>query len=183
MYRSASTGSNHSLEVFSPGTSSARWENQLSGAAPCQCFTPGAMLTNVARAQLPCRFAPFLVKTSTSHADEDLSTTAFGVMGMPVVAAAGLERHVVDTDLFGGKGREVALPDKVLCKCVVGGTDGKGHLVLMLGSCVGGIVIRPDLLRHAKGRPRLGPSRVKRRMRKDFRYLSPGHPLLFADIR
>lgn len=44
-YPSSSTGSSHSLEVSSPGTSSARWENQLSGAAPCQCFTPGAMLT------------------------------------------------------------------------------------------------------------------------------------------
>lgn len=44
-YASSSTGSSHSLEASSPGTSNARWENQLSGAAPCQCFTPGAMLT------------------------------------------------------------------------------------------------------------------------------------------
>lgn len=39
-YCSSFTGSSHSLEPFSPGTSMARWENQLSGAAPCQCFTP-----------------------------------------------------------------------------------------------------------------------------------------------
>ena len=135
---------------------------------------------HVARAQLLCRFAPFLVTPSTGHADEDLSPTALGVMDVPVVAAAGLERHVVDADLLGGKGREVALPDKVLRECVVGGTDGKGHFVLMLSSCVGGIAIRPDLLRHAEGRPRLGPSRVKRRVRKDFRYLRPGHPVVLC---
>ena len=133
---------------------------------------------HIAGAQFLCRFAPFLIKPSTSHADEDLSATAFGVMDVPVVAAAGLERNVVNADLLGGKGHEVALPDKVLRKCVVGGTDGKGHLVLVSGLCVGAVIfVRPDLLRHAKGRPRLGPSRVKRRMRKDFRYLSPGHPV------
>ena len=79
----------------------------------------------IAGAQLLCRFAPFLVKPSASHADENLPAAAFGVMGVPVVAAAWLERNVVNADLLGGKGREVALPDKVLRKCVVGGTDGK----------------------------------------------------------
>ena len=101
-------------------------------------------------------------------------------MDVPVVAAAGLERHVVDADLIGGKGREVALPDKVLRKCVVGGADRKGHLVLVLSSCISSIAIRPDLLRHAKGRPRLGPSCVKRRMCKDFRYLRPGHAIVLC---
>ena len=33
------------LEVSSPGTSTARCENQLSGAAPCQCLTSGGMFT------------------------------------------------------------------------------------------------------------------------------------------
>lgn len=39
------TGSSHWLEQPSPGTSRARWENQLSGAAPCQCLTSGGMMT------------------------------------------------------------------------------------------------------------------------------------------
>ena len=100
-------------------------------------------------------------------------------MDVPVVAAAGLERHVVDADLLGGKGREVALPDKVFRECVVGGTDGKGHLVLVSGLCVGAVVlVCPDLLRHAEGRPCLGPSRIKRRVRKDFRYLRPSHAIV-----
>lgn len=44
-YSSSPTGSSHSLLVFSPGTSTARWENQLSFAAPCQCLTPAGMCT------------------------------------------------------------------------------------------------------------------------------------------
>lgn len=39
LYSSSETGSHHSFDVSSPGTSTARCWNQLSGAAPCQCFT------------------------------------------------------------------------------------------------------------------------------------------------
>ena len=42
---------------------------------------------HIAGAQLLCRFAPFLIITSTSHTDEDLSAAAFGVMNVPVVTA------------------------------------------------------------------------------------------------
>lgn len=56
---------------------------------------------HIARAQLLCRFTPFLVEPSTSHADENLSAAVFGVVHVPVVAAAGLERHVVDANLLG----------------------------------------------------------------------------------
>ena len=35
----------HSLLVFSPGTSMAKCANQLSVVAPCQCFTPAGTLT------------------------------------------------------------------------------------------------------------------------------------------
>lgn len=38
-YSSSLTGSSHSFDSFSPGTAKARWANQLSDAAPCQCFT------------------------------------------------------------------------------------------------------------------------------------------------
>ena len=43
LYSSSVTGSSHSLEVFSPAISKARWANQLSAAAPCQCFTLAGM--------------------------------------------------------------------------------------------------------------------------------------------
>ncbi len=56
-YSSAETGSSHSLEVLSPGTSTARCANQLSLAAPCQCLTPAGMMTTSpgwsSRASLP----------------------------------------------------------------------------------------------------------------------------------
>ena len=38
-YSSSVTGSSHSLKALSPGTSKARWANQQSAAAPCQCLT------------------------------------------------------------------------------------------------------------------------------------------------
>ena len=44
-YCASATGSSHSLRVLTPGTSTARWLNQLSFAAPCQCLTPAGMLT------------------------------------------------------------------------------------------------------------------------------------------
>lgn len=44
-YVASSTGSSHSLDAFTPGTSMARWLIQLSGAAPCQCLTSAGMLT------------------------------------------------------------------------------------------------------------------------------------------
>ena len=50
--------------------------------------------------QLLCRFAPFLIITSTSYTDEDLSAAAFGVMNVPVVTATGLKGHIVNTDLL-----------------------------------------------------------------------------------
>ena len=44
LYSSSLTGSSHSVELFSPGTSIARCETHSSGAAPCQCLTPVAIL-------------------------------------------------------------------------------------------------------------------------------------------
>ena len=39
LYSSSLTSSSHSLEVSTPSISKAKCENQLSGAAPCQCLT------------------------------------------------------------------------------------------------------------------------------------------------
>ena len=47
LYSSSLTASCHSLDVFSPGISKARWANQLSFAAPCQCFTLAGMWMTV----------------------------------------------------------------------------------------------------------------------------------------
>lgn len=47
LYSSSLTASCHSLDVFSPGISKARCANQLSFAAPCQCFTLAGMWMTV----------------------------------------------------------------------------------------------------------------------------------------
>lgn len=39
------TGSSHSFEVSSPGTSTEMWLNQEFGWAPCQCLTLAGMMT------------------------------------------------------------------------------------------------------------------------------------------
>ena len=46
-YSSSATGSNHSLEASSPGTSMAMWLNQLPAFAPCQCLTFAGIVTVV----------------------------------------------------------------------------------------------------------------------------------------
>ena len=44
-YCASSTGSSHVFTLVAGLHSTARWENQLSGAAPCQCTTSGAIST------------------------------------------------------------------------------------------------------------------------------------------
>ena len=46
-YSSSNTASHHSVPVSSPGTSTAKCANQLSRAAPCQCFTSSGMTTTL----------------------------------------------------------------------------------------------------------------------------------------
>lgn len=46
LYSSSVTGSSHSFDEPSAGTSTARCANQLSLAAPCQCFTSGGFTTS-----------------------------------------------------------------------------------------------------------------------------------------
>src|SRR5699024_2743884 len=46
-YTSSVTGSSHSLLTPSPGVTNARWLNQASAFAPCQCFVPAGTRTTV----------------------------------------------------------------------------------------------------------------------------------------
>ena len=61
-----------------------------------------------ARAQFLCRFAPFLVKPPSSHADEDLPAAAFGALVTLAFSLWPLGRavRVSPTDLF----RDLVLP-------------------------------------------------------------------------
>ena len=69
---------------------------------------------HAARRQFDRFFAPFLIIASAAYADQDLPSSAFCAVDMPVVAAAGFERDVENRDLIGRYGREIALPDEIL---------------------------------------------------------------------
>lgn len=160
-YSPSLTASSHSLAVSAPGTSTARWESQLFGAAPCQCFTPRRNIHHIARMQFLRRLAFLLIKAASGNADENLPTDTLCVMNMPVVAATRFKSHVINADLRGGQWRQITLPDKVPGKSVVGCADREHHLTLMLGSRIGdSVLLCPNFFCHAERRPRLGPEKA-----------------------
>lgn len=81
----------------------------------------------IAGAQLLCRFAPFLIVTMPGYADENLSAAVFRMMNVPVVTAAGFKGYIVNADLLRRKRCEIALPDKIFRKVIIGCADGKYH--------------------------------------------------------
>src|SRR5699024_3829072 len=104
------------------------------GAVPV--LYTGRDIHHVAGGESTGRLAPFLVPAAARHAYQQLSAALFGVMYMPVVAAAGLETHVVHCRLALGQGLEIALPHKILRKGVVGRAYRERHLTLMPGAGV-----------------------------------------------
>ncbi len=134
---------------------------------------------HIARMQLQRSFAPFLIVAPACHADKDLPATLCGMVDVPVVPAARLKGDVVNANLCGGQGCQIAFSAEILCKTVVGCTDGKHHFTLVL--CLGILcsVLCPDFLGHAESRPRLGPTCIKRRMGQDLCNLSPGNTVVF----
>ena len=117
-YCSSSTGSSHSFEVSSPGTSTARWANQLSLAAPCQCLTLAGDVHDVARVELARGPAPLLIPAASAGDEEYLPAAAAGVVYMPVVAAAGLKGYVADADLLRAEHVQVALAYEYCAKAL-----------------------------------------------------------------
>ena len=146
-------------------------------------FYANRNIYHIAGAQLLCRFAPFLIVTSSGHADEDLSAAVFRMMNVPVVAAARFKGHIVNTDLLRRKWCEITLSDKIFRKGVIGCADGKDHFILMLGFCVGGIVLCPNLLCHTECRPRLGPARIKCCVGQDLRNFRFGHTVVLCSCQ
>ena len=88
-------------------------------------FHFGRNIDHIAGAQFLYRLALFLIIAAARDADKNLSAAALGVMDVPVVAAAGFERHVENSDLACGDGMQVALSRKVGGKTVVGFADGE----------------------------------------------------------
>ncbi len=69
---------------------------------------------DISRFQAARRLAPFLIPAFSRNAEEDLPAALCGTMGVPVVAAAGLERDVCKkrSDARGVSGFKYDLPIK-----------------------------------------------------------------------
>ena len=143
----------------------------------------GHNVDHIAGAQLLRLFAPFLIVAPACHADEDLPA-AFGCfVDVPVVAAAGFKGHIEDFDLLRGDWRKIALPAEILCKAVIGRADGEDHTVLVQLLFISVFRICPDVLCHSECRPSLGPTRIKRSVRQDFRNFTAGNSVFLGHLQ
>ena len=68
--------------------------------------------------------APLLIEAASGHADQDLAAAAFGVMDVPVVAAARLKGHIEPT-CSAETGARKLLPVKYCAKPSLGAPMGK----------------------------------------------------------
>ena len=115
--------------------------------------------------------APLLIETVAADTDQNLSAALIRVMHMPEVAAAGLEGHVVDSDLTGGYRSQIALSGEPFRESVVGSSDGEEAALLISLFADGGLVLAPDLHGQTEDCPALGPAGVHGRMCDDRRNL------------
>ena len=92
-YSSPETGSSHWLEPPSGGIATARWETQLSAAAPCQSL-PSGNVHPASGAEFPGGFAPGLGPAASAGGQQDLASLV--VVDVPAVPAARLKGHIGD---------------------------------------------------------------------------------------
>ena len=137
----------------------------------------------IAGVQLLRLFAPFLIVTAPGHADKDLSAAFVRLVDVPVVAAAGFKGYIEDFDLRRGNRRKIALPAEILCEAVIGRADGEDHTVLVQLLFVGAFLVCPDVLCHAECCPSLGPTRIKRSVRQDFRNFTAGNSVFLGHLQ
>ena len=106
------------------------------GAVPV--LDAGGDVHRDARRHLDGGLAPFLVVAAAGGADEDLPAAGLGVVDVPVVAAAGLERHAEGGNLRGRERVQVAAPREILRVGRVERADRDRRPVLREGRRVGG---------------------------------------------
>ena len=96
-------------------------------------------------------------------------------MDMPVIAAARLERHVMDADLRRRERREITPAAEILRVGIVRRADGEDHLPRMPRHRLVSIarLLPPHFLCHAERRPCLRPARIERDVRQYLRDLRP----------
>ena len=121
----------------------------------------GRNVYHIARQHLHSGLAPFLIKAVSGNADQELPTAGFRVMDVPVIPTARLKGHVENAYLLLGDRCQIAFPSEILCKALVGRTDGKDHGCSVLCHSVLAGVLAPHFLCHTERRPCFRPTRIK----------------------
>ena len=93
------------------------------GAVPV--FDLGRNVYNIAGDEQLRGLARFLIVASSCHADKNLPAAGFRVVDVPVVAAARFKGYIVNANLLRRKRCEIALPDKIFRKGIIGCAMGK----------------------------------------------------------
>lgn len=86
-------------------------------------FNAGGDFDDCAWSHFNRLFSPFLIPAAAANADQSLSTAAFCVMDMPVVAAAWFEGHVEDGQIALTNRSNPALLAEILGKAIVWHTN------------------------------------------------------------
>lgn len=101
------TGPSHSVAVFRPGTSTARWSNQVSSAV-VPVLRIGWNVDDRAGKNRHRTVPRFLVPAASGNPDKHLPASVRRFVHMPVIPAAGLERHVRNGHLLARFRGEIA---------------------------------------------------------------------------
>ena len=80
---------------------------------------PGGHMYHISGLQLSRGAAPLLVPAFPGGDQQHLTAAFFRVVNVPIVAAPRLKGHIADADLLGGEHIQIALPHKLLRKCVI----------------------------------------------------------------
>ena len=128
--------------------------------------------------------ALLLIPTSAGDSYQHLSTAFRRLMYVPVVAAAGLERHIGKRYLIFGNRRQIAVAGKILGISGIGFAYGENHLTLesRLGIAARKVFI-PYVLRKPESGPRLGPTGIESYVGNDFGDFSTGNAVLLRVLQ
>ena len=100
------------------------------GGSSMPMFYVGRYVYDVTRMQFYGGFPFLLIPSATGYANEHLASAAGGVVDVPIIAATGFEGDVVERNLFGRYGCQIAVACEVLCVGCVGFAYGKQHFAL-----------------------------------------------------
>ena len=115
--------------------------------------------------------APLLIVASSADADQHLAARFFGVMDVPVVAAARLKSHVEDRNLLCGNRSQITFSGEELSVRIGLADREKYSILVLLFICQCRCFLIPDFLGQSEYRPAFGPADIHGRMCDDGRDL------------